>query len=69
MSGNLYWQEQVDNAALFPEVLALCRQFLVENGLIDPHTEQPLLRYCWCSDGPFDVRDFIVKQCFISKAS
>ena len=20
-----------------------------------------------CSDGPFDVRDFVVKQCFISK--
>jgi len=25
------------------------------------------MRFCWCTDGPFDVRDFVVKQCFISK--
>ena len=24
------------------------------------------MRFCWCTDGPFDVRDFVVKQCFIS---
>ncbi|KIL68641.1 hypothetical protein M378DRAFT_900973 [Amanita muscaria Koide BX008] len=62
-------QEQVNDAPLFPQVLAQCRQFLVDNGVIDPDTERPLARYCWCSDGPFDVRDFMVKQCFISKIS
>ncbi|KAG9029248.1 hypothetical protein FS837_003602 [Tulasnella sp. UAMH 9824] len=24
-------------------------------------------RYAWCTDGPFDLRDFLVKQCFISR--
>ncbi|PFH52372.1 hypothetical protein AMATHDRAFT_74169 [Amanita thiersii Skay4041] len=60
-------QDQVNNAPLFPEVLTLCRQFLVKNGLIDCDTGRHLVTYCWCSDGPFDVRDFVVKQCFISK--
>lgn len=23
-------------------------------------------RFAWCTDGPFDLRDFLVKQCFIS---
>lgn len=41
--------------------------FLVKNGLIDAKTSQRLVRFCWCSDGPFDIRDFIVKQCFISQ--
>ncbi|KAF8630061.1 hypothetical protein AX15_003121 [Amanita polypyramis BW_CC] len=62
-------QDQVDRSPLFPEVLALCYQFLAENGLIDFETGRRLVRYCWCSDGPFDVRDFVVKQCFISKIS
>lgn len=60
-------QEQVDAAPPFPEVLKSVRAFLVKNGLIDGTTGKRLVRFCWCSDGPFDVRDFVVKQCFISK--
>lgn len=45
------------------------RDFLTRNGLIDPVSGNPLVRFCWCTDGPWDVRDFVVKQCFISKAS
>jgi len=41
-------------------------RFLAQHGLIDPKNGRPLQRFCWCSDGPFDVRDFVVKQCFIS---
>ncbi|KXN82506.1 3'-5' exonuclease eri1 [Leucoagaricus sp. SymC.cos] len=62
-------QEQVDAAPLFPDVLKSVRAFLVKNGLIDDATGKRLVRFCWCSDGPFDVRDFVVKQCFISKIS
>ena len=60
-------KEQVDAAPPFPQVLESVRAFLVENGLIDNLTSKRLVRFCWCSDGPFDVRDFVVKQCFISK--
>ena len=59
-------QDQVDAAPPFSEVLEQFERFLVKNGLIDENGQR-LLRFCWCSDGPFDVRDFIVKQCFISK--
>ena len=41
--------------------------FLAANGLIDPVTGARLERFVFCSDGPFDVRDFVVKQCYISK--
>lgn len=60
-------QSQVDTAPLFPEALVKLEAFLVKNGLIDPKTGQRLVRFCWCSDGPFDIRDFVVKQCFISQ--
>jgi len=43
--------------------------FLAKNGLIHPETGARLLRFCWCTDGPYDIRDFLVKQCFISKVS
>lgn len=59
-------KRQVDRAPTFPEVLVQFQRFLVKHGLIDPTTGQRLVRYSWCSDGPFDVRDFVVKQCFIS---
>jgi len=59
----------VDAAPLFPEVLQSFQKFLVKHGLIDELTGERLVRFCWCSDGPFDVRDFVVKQCFISKVS
>ncbi|TFK26422.1 hypothetical protein FA15DRAFT_588508 [Coprinopsis marcescibilis] len=58
-------QEQVDSAPTFPEVVEQFESFLTSNGLIDENGER-LVRFCWCTDGPFDIRDFIVKQCFIS---
>ncbi|TFK90933.1 hypothetical protein K466DRAFT_573941 [Polyporus arcularius HHB13444] len=59
-------QEQVDAAPTFPEVLQEFRTFLEKNKLID-HCGQRLVRFCFCTDGPYDIRDFVVKQCFISK--
>jgi 3'-5' exoribonuclease 1 len=59
-------QSQVENAPQFPEVLEMLSAFLVKHGLINPHSGDRLCRFCWCSDGPFDVRDFVVKQCHIS---
>jgi len=60
-------QSQVDTAPTFPEALVKLEAFLVKNGVIDAKTGQRLVRFCWCSDGPFDIRDFVVKQCFISQ--
>ncbi|KAF8892610.1 ribonuclease H-like domain-containing protein [Infundibulicybe gibba] len=60
-------QAQVDSAPSFPEVLNSFSQFLVDHQLIDAETGERRARFCWCSDGPFDVRDFVVKQCFISR--
>jgi 3'-5' exoribonuclease 1 len=60
-------QSQVDTAPLFPEALAKLEASLIKNRLIDAKTGQRLVRFCWCSDGPFDIRDFVVKQCFISQ--
>ncbi|PPQ64663.1 hypothetical protein CVT26_002753 [Gymnopilus dilepis] len=60
-------QEQVDAAPLFRDVLVDLEAFLVKHGLIEEGTRQRLRRFCWCTDGPWDIRDFIVKQCFISK--
>ncbi|KAJ7134947.1 ribonuclease H-like domain-containing protein, partial [Mycena crocata] len=61
-------QEQVDSAPEFPAVLRSFRNFLVKHKLIEKNGKQRL-RFCWCSDGPFDIRDFVVKQCFISRIS
>ncbi|KAH9483755.1 3'-5' exonuclease eri1 [Psilocybe cubensis] len=60
-------QEQVDVAPCFSEVLVQLEAFLVKNGLLEEGTGRRLKRYCWCSDGPWDIRDFFVKQCFISQ--
>ncbi|KAF9246588.1 ribonuclease H-like domain-containing protein [Melanogaster broomeanus] len=59
-------QAQVNHAPTFPKVIEIFARFLAQHGLIDPKNGRPLQRFCWCSDGPFDVRDFVVKQCFIS---
>ncbi|KAI0670592.1 ribonuclease H-like domain-containing protein [Trametes maxima] len=53
-------QEQVDSAPTFPEVLEKFGAFLEKHRLIDPETGQRLLRFCFCSDGPFDIRDFVI---------
>ncbi|KAK7693238.1 hypothetical protein QCA50_002804 [Cerrena zonata] len=60
-------QADVDNAPHYTAVIAKFREFLVRHGLIDPVSNTPLVRFCWCTDGPWDIRDFVVKQCFISK--
>ncbi|KAF7338474.1 3'-5' exonuclease eri1 [Mycena venus] len=59
-------QDQVDAAPDFPAMLRFFRAFLVEHKLIEKSGKRRL-RFCWCSDGPFDIRDFVVKQCFISQ--
>ena len=58
----------MDTAPTFPEVLQDFRKFLEEHGLLDESGHR-LARFCFCSDGPYDIRDFVVKQCFISKVS
>lgn len=61
-------QEDVNGAPPFSTMLhSAFRDFMVRNGLIDAYSGEPLVRFCWCSDGPWDLRDFVVKQCFISK--
>lgn len=60
-------QAQVNLAPTFPKVLKTFAKFLARHGLIDLKNGRILQRFCWCSDGPFDIRDFVVKQCFISK--
>ncbi|KAJ7349489.1 ribonuclease H-like domain-containing protein [Mycena albidolilacea] len=59
-------QDQVDSAPDFPSMLRSFRAFLVQHKLIGTHGKR-ILRYCWCTDGPWDIRDFVVKQCFISR--
>ncbi|KAK7023716.1 exonuclease eri1 [Favolaschia claudopus] len=59
-------QDLVDSAPSFPDVLRSFRAFLVEHKLIEKNGKRRI-RFCWCSDGPYDIRDFIVKQCFISQ--
>ncbi|KIM48852.1 hypothetical protein M413DRAFT_61219 [Hebeloma cylindrosporum] len=60
-------QEQVDSAPRFSEALVSLEAFLVKHGLLEAETGKRQKRFCWCSDGPWDIRDFFVKQCFISK--
>jgi hypothetical protein len=62
------YQSDVDTAPTFPQALALFEAFLETHGLIDAHTrERTAKKFVFCSDGPFDVRDFVAKQCYISK--
>ncbi|KAI9064213.1 hypothetical protein FKP32DRAFT_1611313 [Trametes sanguinea] len=53
-------QEQVDGAPSFPEVLDQFRRFLEKHELIDPETGRRLTRFCFCTDGPHDIRDFVI---------
>lgn len=59
-------QDQTDNAPQFPEVMESMAEFLITHRILDKD-HRPLVRFCWCSDGPWDIRDFTIKQCFISK--
>lgn len=60
-------QDQVDNAPTFKELMDIFPEFVGRNGLINRETGERTLRFCWCCDGGFDTRDFLLKQCFISK--
>lgn len=62
-------QVDVDPAPTWPEVLQSFEAFMAEQGLIDGQTGTRLEKFMFCSDGPFDVRDFVVKQCYISQVS
>lgn len=42
------------------------KTFLVSHKLISESGER-LVRFCWCTDGPWDICNFVLKQCFISK--
>ncbi|KIY65042.1 hypothetical protein CYLTODRAFT_424693 [Cylindrobasidium torrendii FP15055 ss-10] len=59
-------QEDVDHAPQFTAVLSRVKDFLISHGLIDS-TGKVLTKYCWVTDGPWDFRDHLVKQCFMSK--
>ncbi|GAA5822893.1 hypothetical protein JCM11251_004415 [Rhodosporidiobolus azoricus] len=56
-------QREVDSAPTFPE---LCKRFYRDFCI--PHhlfTEQN--KTAWVTDGPWDLRDFIAKQCYLSR--
>lgn len=57
-------QDEVSQAPTWPEMLVSFNQFLSEHGLLNPQSKT---KFVFASDGPFDVRDFVVKQCYISK--
>lgn len=59
----------MDDAPTFAHTLYLFEQFLVKHGLVDPLTGERLKKFVFASDGPFDVRDFVVKQCYIANVS
>lgn len=61
-------KDQVDSAHTFSEILPDFEAFMIKNGLID-ESGATLARFCFCTDGPFDIPSFIVKQCFISKVA
>ncbi len=62
-------QVQVDEAPSLSEVFSLLKVFMAKHKLIDKDTEQILTRFCWCTDGPWDIQDLLLKTCFISKVS
>jgi len=60
-------QKDVDSAFTFPVVLEKFHEFLCDHGLLCRQTGRRLQKFTWATDGPCDIRDFVVKQCFISK--
>jgi len=53
-------QEQVDGADYFPDVLKHFEEWLSQ------FSEYPYENVCFVTDGPWDIRDFIQKQCVAS---
>ncbi|KAF9264868.1 hypothetical protein L218DRAFT_958043 [Marasmius fiardii PR-910] len=62
-------QKEIDIAPDFPQALLSLKSFLADHGLIELATGERKMKFCWCTDGPFDIRDFMVKQSFISQHS
>ncbi|KAF8610704.1 hypothetical protein BDV93DRAFT_484134 [Ceratobasidium sp. AG-I] len=60
-------QANIDCAPQFKTLLRRFQAFLAKHGLVDPRTGKPIQRFAFCTDGPFDVRDFCVKAAFINK--
>ncbi|KAG8699013.1 hypothetical protein FRC08_005550 [Ceratobasidium sp. 394] len=60
-------QANIDCAPQFKTLLRRFQAFLAKHGLVDPRTGKPQKRFAFCTDGPFDVRDFCVKTAFINK--
>ncbi|KAK7465482.1 hypothetical protein VKT23_005460 [Stygiomarasmius scandens] len=60
-------QNQVDAAPDFVEVLWKLRAFMTKNKLIHAGDGKAITRFCWCTDGPWDLGDLLTKQCFHSR--
>ncbi|KAI8358928.1 ribonuclease H-like domain-containing protein, partial [Mortierella sp. GBAus27b] len=66
-------QETVDDAPTFTEVLVLFQDWLKSHGIIlgegNPKKAKKSRNpsFCFVTDGPFDIRDFIGKQCLHSQ--
>ncbi|CDZ97166.1 Predicted exonuclease [Phaffia rhodozyma] len=66
-------QETVDAAPTFPEAIVNLETWMAKHGLVSNSTlknsesnDRKTESFLWITDGPFDIRDFIAKQCFIS---
>lgn len=58
-------QNMVDTAPTFPEVILKFKKWMEEEGLIN-EDDEVIEKYCWCTDGPWDLRDFVPKQLHIT---
>lgn len=61
-------QDMVESAPTFPDVILKLRKWMKGEGLID-EDDQIVEECCWCTDGPWDLRDFIPKQLHITPLS
>ncbi|KAF8710690.1 Exonuclease, partial [Rhizoctonia solani] len=60
-------QASIDCAPQFKTLLRRFQAFLAKHELVDARTGKPVKRFAFCTDGPFDVRDFCVKTAYINK--
>ncbi|CAE7055072.1 unnamed protein product [Rhizoctonia solani] len=60
-------QASIDTAPQFKTLLRRFQAFLAKHDLVDARTGKPTKRFAFCTDGPFDVRDFCVKTAYINK--
>ncbi|KAJ9119612.1 hypothetical protein QFC22_003321 [Naganishia vaughanmartiniae] len=57
-------QDTIDSAPTFPEVIKLLEQWLEGHDLLVGGKLRD--KACWCTDGPWDLRDFLPKQLHIT---